>query len=162
MLYLRLFHGRKTLTEDMEDWGEDGPIFEAYEWVHTTYAFHVKIDSPQHEFLDLNIRDDCIYYDGMWYGDWSVMESLSEGYTTITKFDPEKAKLPLTKKKHTPYEIIKQCILRWELGIESRLQGVDELTVEDQNDYYREAYELTQQIEAGWIILEEFRLERIE
>src|SRR5688572_6890459 len=75
MLYLKLFHGRKTLEEDMDDWGKDGPVFGPLSFVHTTYAGVVHLGSPDvpwDTIGDLFIHGACIYYDGMFYGDWSV------------------------------------------------------------------------------------------
>ena len=71
-VYIELFHGRADPLQDMEDWGEPGPVFGPFRFVHTSYATHVKLggdtDSPQ----ELNTLQDMVYYGGVWYGDWSV------------------------------------------------------------------------------------------
>lgn len=76
-LYLRLFHGRKPKDQDLDDWGSDGPIFGPLAYVHTTYAAHIHT-APQHQegedYEDLIIDEDLVYYDGVWYGDWSVFD----------------------------------------------------------------------------------------
>lgn len=63
--------------------------------------------------------------------------------------------------KHTPREIVEECKLRWEVSISNLLDGVEELTAEDQNEIYRELYELGQQIEASQTILDEFDKEGV-
>jgi hypothetical protein len=87
MAYLKLFHGRKK-DEELDDWGENGPIFGPYPYFHTTYATDIKFGD---EFNTLYIVDDMVYYDGMYYGDWSVYSGPT---LETTDFDPEKAKLP--------------------------------------------------------------------
>lgn len=73
MVYLELFHGRKDPHEDMPDWGSQGPVFGPLAWVHTTYAFHIKLGyPPDFPFRDLQIISELVYYDGVYYGDWSV------------------------------------------------------------------------------------------
>jgi hypothetical protein len=92
MVYLKLFHGRSPKDEDLQDWGSEGPIFGPFPYFHTTYATEIKFG----EYNILNIDDDMVYYDGVWYGDWSVYSN-PELYAT-TDFDEEKAKLP--KRNH--------------------------------------------------------------
>ena len=74
-MYIELFHGRTEPSEDMDDWGEPGPIFGPLRFVQGTYACNLKFD-----FLDgdggwLVYVDDCIYYDGKYYGDFSVFNT---------------------------------------------------------------------------------------
>lgn len=103
MVYLELFHGRK-LGEELDDWGTQGPIFKA-DYFHTTYATEIK-------FNDRNVltivsgdsnESQCVYYDGVYYGDWSVFgqgtfkAAQSELKARLATFDPEKAKLPEVK-----------------------------------------------------------------
>lgn len=92
MLYLMLFHGRKPHDQKIDDWGTDGPIFQV-EFVHTTYACEVKINDEHH----LPIDEDMLYYDGVWYGDWSVFnhDQLPPDHAArLVTFDQDKAKLP--------------------------------------------------------------------
>lgn len=75
-LYLELFHGRRSpgrRSPDgaLDDWGAEGPLFGPLTWVHTTYASHVKLGYG-HEMEDLFVVEGCLYYDGMYYGDWSA------------------------------------------------------------------------------------------
>ena len=74
-VYIHLFHGRKDPAEQLEDWGEDGPVLGPFRWVHTTYACDIKLGSPEAKgdaVGSLYVVEDMAYYDGIWYGDWSV------------------------------------------------------------------------------------------
>lgn len=77
-LYLYLFHGREDPEQDMDEWGVNGPHIGPLKWAHTTYGATVEL-----KFADgfetgplpadvLSIKDDLLYYDGMYYGDWSL------------------------------------------------------------------------------------------
>lgn len=96
---LQLFHGRADPDADMEDWGQQGPIF-LVDYVHTTYSIDIKLGIPDPAGDgDLKILDDLVYYDGMYYGDWStfpadVAEKSVEHVHRIVPFDPTKAKPP--------------------------------------------------------------------
>lgn len=67
-VYIHLFHGRRHEEQDMHDWGEDGPVLGPFPYIHTTYASEIKCGDE----LWLRVRGDCVYFDGWWYGDWSV------------------------------------------------------------------------------------------
>lgn len=84
-LYLALFHGRNSRDEQMDDWGFEGPIIGPLEWVHTTYAAHLRLKFTSEEdekryfaealgpdAHDFFIDGDMIAYAGKFYGDWSV------------------------------------------------------------------------------------------
>ena len=96
MLYIRLFHGRVDPGQDMNDWGSDGPVFGPYEFVHVTYAFHVKLGKQDDHCDELFGFEDMIYYDGVYYGDWSVFDerTLNGSKYQITVFKQSKANLP--------------------------------------------------------------------
>ena len=68
--YIELFHGRTDPKEELEDWGRPGPIFGSLQFVHTTYACHIKFnyadESQRHGWL--NVTEDFVYYDGVYYG----------------------------------------------------------------------------------------------
>ena len=74
MLYLRLFHGREDPEQDMDNWGLDGPIFGPYEFVHTTYNSSIKLGKQNGDCDMLLVAGDMLYYDGVYYGDWSVFD----------------------------------------------------------------------------------------
>ncbi len=92
VLYFELFHGRKSKKEKLDDWGSSGPIFGPLEYVHTTYASHIKF-AQNGECCDLFTGDDLIYYDGVWYGDWSV----------FTLDGKDEVQLREIKSRVTPY-----------------------------------------------------------
>ena len=87
-LWLQLYHGRKNPDMEMDDWGESGPYFGPFDWMTSTYnsefrfgkdaAWVVSIGTPVTRVGDKAYRapifiwDDMIYYDGMFYGDWSI------------------------------------------------------------------------------------------
>jgi hypothetical protein len=76
-VYVELFHGRTDPDQDMEDWGDRGPILGPFKFVHTTYAgiIHLgSMDAPGDSVGDLRVDEDMVYYDGVWYGDWSVFD----------------------------------------------------------------------------------------
>ena len=88
-VYLHLFHGRTTATQDMDSWGSEGPTIGPLTYVHTTYGTEVKIRGsrevlenffPHTEIhfhdgygeLAIQLDGDCLPYAGKVYGDWSV------------------------------------------------------------------------------------------
>lgn len=76
MVYLELFHGRNNPNQNLDDWGEEGPVFGPLNWVHTTYRYHIKLGVPGHEGMaELFLFDDMIYYNGVYYGDWSIFST---------------------------------------------------------------------------------------
>jgi len=96
MIYIRLFHGRTDPTQDMDDWGTDGPIFGPYEFAHTTYKSILRLGRPDGTCDELYCYEDMLCYDGVFYGDWTVfgLETLgSEEYMPVA-YDQAKANLP--------------------------------------------------------------------
>ena len=82
-LYLTLYHGRRSPEEDLEDWGLQGPTFGPLEYVHTTYAYHIKLGIPNYKGApSLYVIEDLLYYDGIYYGDWSVFTADEKVKTT--------------------------------------------------------------------------------
>lgn len=96
MVYIRLFHGRTDLDQQMDDWGTDGPVFGPYEFVHTTYGTNLKLGKPDNACSELFTYEDLLYYEGVYYGDWSVFDETTFEKTgfTITPFEQSKADLP--------------------------------------------------------------------
>jgi hypothetical protein len=96
MVYIRLFHGRTDPGKDMDDWGLDGPVFGPFEFVHTTYSLHVKCGKTDGNCFELHCFEDMLYYDGVYYGDWSVFtdDTFVSGKYNLTEFDKSKAQLP--------------------------------------------------------------------
>ena len=97
MLYIRLFHGRTDPEQDMDDWGTDGPVFGPYNYVHTTYSHHLKRGKSDNYSDELYVnQEDLLYYDGVYYGDWSVFDAqvLEKSQFQISVFQQNKANLP--------------------------------------------------------------------
>lgn len=84
MLYIELFHGRKYLDDLQDDWGFEGPVFGPYDYVHTTYANEIKMCREGRPHV-LTVVDDFVYYDGAWFGDWSVFDEASVVSRVITE-----------------------------------------------------------------------------
>jgi hypothetical protein len=101
-VYLYLTHGRTTPDEHLQDWGPDGPVFGPFDWVHTTYAADVRCgEEIGEQGGELHIVENCLYYDGMYYGDWSVsaVEPDEQQKLRLTNtIDEAKAKAPDTVK----------------------------------------------------------------
>lgn len=102
MLYIRLFHGRDNVTEDMDDWGSDGPVFGPYKFAHTTYSTVLKLGRPDGGCDELYIHpEDLLYYDSVYYGDWSVFgeDELKEDDFEVSRFEPKKAEIPELRER---------------------------------------------------------------
>ena len=102
MLYLRLFHGRNDPAQDMDDWGTDGPVFGPYQFAHTTYSSFLRLGRADDGCDELYISEpDMVFYDGVYYGDWSVFSEveLKEDGFELSVYDPEKAKPPKLPKR---------------------------------------------------------------
>jgi len=95
--YLQLFHGRTDPREQLNDWGSEGPVIGPLEYVHTTYATDVKFGFFDKSKSDgwLTIVNGLIYYDGVYYGDWSSFTNLPKELTSrVIEFDQSRAALP--------------------------------------------------------------------
>ena len=108
-LYIELFHGRADPLQDLEDWGEPGPVFGPFRFVHTTYATHIKLGAEADDLQDLNILGDMVYYGGMWYGDWSVFPASTFRDEPALQqrrqaFDAKKAAIPEHLKRRLKHE----------------------------------------------------------
>jgi hypothetical protein len=83
-LYLGLFHGftSEKKRQEADDWGSNGPMIGPLEFVHTTYASHIKFkfvnadDATKYGLENLNHlivnNEDCIVFGRKQYGDWTV------------------------------------------------------------------------------------------
>ena len=96
---LELFHGRSHPDEHLDDWGSQGPVF-LVDYVLVTYLSGIKLGIPEPAGDgDLHFVEDLVFYDGTYYGDWSVFPA---GLTRrepslanrIAPFNPEKAITP--------------------------------------------------------------------
>lgn len=70
MLSIRLFHGRSSPDEVLNDWGSDGPTLGPFTHVSMTYGcINVSTDE---DVFDLMLVDGLVVYDGKFYGDVSI------------------------------------------------------------------------------------------
>ena len=96
---LELFHGRSDPEEHLEDWGSQGPVF-LVDYVHVTYLCEIKLGIPEPAGTgDLHFVEDLVYYDGVYYGDWSVLPAeLAKSEVSlaarIAPFNPTQAVVP--------------------------------------------------------------------
>ena len=82
-MYLKLLHGRRSIPENMADWGADGPWIGPLKWFHCTYLSSIGIgfedggeitsmssggDLPSPMFLSKGL----LYFKGVYYGDWEL------------------------------------------------------------------------------------------
>jgi len=94
VIYVHLFHGRLDPEEILDDWGKDGPTFrvnEKYNSVHVTYATNIKWHTPESDFVHLMYYEDMVFYDGIFYGDWTVTDTAP---SRIVEYEEAKAVLP--------------------------------------------------------------------
>lgn len=96
-LYFRLSHGRISLDQDMDDWGSDGPVFGPLSFVHTTYRDTIHLCFPSGIAHDLYVVEDCLYYDGVYYGDWSAF--ISDKSQRTERYQSSKASKALLPAK---------------------------------------------------------------
>lgn len=92
-LYLHLFHGRKTTDEIMEDWGSDGPTFGPYDYIHHTYATRISMGREGEGTDDLAWDgDSLVFYNGIYYGDFSVFSLADPAEVCADEFVQENAR----------------------------------------------------------------------
>lgn len=94
-LYLGLYHGFKDdeARQAKDDWGDNGPVIGPLQYFHTTYACDFKYgfkDARDAEKYGIpfeghfTINGDCLVFDGMEYGDWTVFQ-IKDGKTAQGK-----------------------------------------------------------------------------
>lgn len=94
---IELFHGRISPDEQLESWGRQGPVF-LVDYVHVTYLCDIKLGIPEPAGDgDLHFVEDLVYYDGVYYGDWSVFSPGildEEQKARVIEYDPARASRP--------------------------------------------------------------------
>lgn len=78
MIYIHLYHGRKAPDQEMNDWGEDGPVIGPFDWFHGTYFSTFNFGTTEHGTIwwlgdNKGFPEGLIYYDGMYYGDFEIV-----------------------------------------------------------------------------------------
>lgn len=69
-MYVRFYHGRKTVEEQLDGWGTEGPVIGPVS-VSWTYG-KLRLDM---EYLVM--REDLIYFQGVYYGDFEILDDNS-------------------------------------------------------------------------------------
>ena len=72
-LFLRLYHGRMSPHEKMQQWGTDGPTFGPLKYVHAAYLSTMQIGFLDGERVSFPIVGDLILWEGVYYGDFEVL-----------------------------------------------------------------------------------------
>ena len=96
MVAIRLFHGRKDPKQNMDDWGDDGPVLGPFTGIHGTYMSHLRGVIEGESEGDFNFIGDMIYYDGIFYGDYVIMDwelAKKEHPREIEEYDPAKSEM---------------------------------------------------------------------
>lgn len=77
-VYLHLYHGRDTSTQDMEENGYDGPYILVDCFAFMYNELKIYIDKQEHI---LKVDDGCIEWEGKYYGCFDVVEAqrITEG-----------------------------------------------------------------------------------
>jgi hypothetical protein len=93
---LHLYHGRKTIDEEMHGMGTEGPVLQL-DGMTMTYGTNERLlftGQDDWEFLDHYLIEggDLFYYDGIYYGDWSVQPLDKDSERVVQKYDPKLAK----------------------------------------------------------------------
>ncbi|HMR82567.1 MAG TPA: hypothetical protein PKE30_05530 [Niabella sp.] len=75
-MYIHFFHGRKTIVEEMNDWGADGPVIEAasVSWTYGTLKLHYE----NWDFIFVNQIEGLIPIGKMYYGDFEILTDRTE------------------------------------------------------------------------------------
>ena len=83
---------------DNDTWWETGLFWGPYKFVHTNYACRVKLGRLDGSCDELIIYEDMLYYDGCYYGDWSVFckKLLNDSKYQASEFEQSKAVLSVS------------------------------------------------------------------
>ena len=93
MLSIKLYHGRKSPDENLNDWGTDGPRLRIGGF-HVTYLSTFRVMLEDKDWYFLKFVDDLLYYDGTLYGDFTINDSDPENIgQAIEWFDPVKGQV---------------------------------------------------------------------
>lgn len=95
MLYIHFFNGRKTVDEQMNDWGEDGPIIETT-FVSWTYG-SLKLHAGEGDFMFLKETEGLVPVGNRYYGDFELLtadDSFLKGKTIVSLHDFQQLNQP--------------------------------------------------------------------
>jgi len=93
MLTIKLFHGRLTTTEELDNWGTDGPLLRIG-GLHVTYLSMFAVILEDKDWYFLKFVNDLLYYDEVLYGDFTISDSDPEAIgQEVEWFDPVKGQV---------------------------------------------------------------------
>jgi len=103
-VYINLYHGRPSTEMDMDDWGPNSVWFECdfltvdYNPLTNGIRLLNVLGGDQEDWL--SYLDDLIYYDGLFYGAFSVHSKLDPHHETRS-FSADAARVPLGHSFYT-------------------------------------------------------------
>lgn len=76
--YIRLFHGRGTPEETLDNWGFEGPLIGpvGISWTYGSIKVH---DPGWDDFCFLPVHEDLVRYQGKFYGDFDIFSADDSG-----------------------------------------------------------------------------------
>ncbi len=86
-VYLNIFHGRNHPSEELDDWGFDGPVVGPLASVGWTYG-NIRLIGEDGRDEPLLVADDLIAFEGKFYGDFAI-----ETAEDVARFKPDKWRL---------------------------------------------------------------------
>jgi hypothetical protein len=84
-VYIELFHGRTPKDKELDDWGSNGPLFGPYTCIQQTYMATIRMIKANGDEDMLWVVDDLVYYNGVYYGDFTIY---SEAYIATQSRKP--------------------------------------------------------------------------
>lgn len=111
-LCLYLYHGRTDMSEDLEDWGTEGPVLGPLDWAVITYMGSIRV-GVNGEDVWLEVREDFVYYDGVYYGYFSI-----EGYGPMRQYQKDRM-IQIDESLTTPPPTETPAVIIVETGVET-------------------------------------------
>lgn len=86
MQYISLFHGRKDPNQDLEGWGEQGPIIGPINisWTYGDIKIH-PANWQDDTFTSLPVVEHMVKLYGMYYGDFEILTAGDDILTEARK-----------------------------------------------------------------------------
>lgn len=154
---LHLFHGRNSPDEQLEDWGFEGPTLRIWGF-HVTYNATFRVYTPDAgDWAELHFDNDCLYYDGKWYGDWSIAArgTASQERRVVVPILYERMTPPPVPPTPAQTKAKIEVLMVEQYGLEpveweDRWSEDDTRTPQEFVDWFGEKYDLDR-IDRGWV-----------
>lgn len=78
---IEFYHGRKDPKQQLDDWGEKGPVVNI-DWFICTYKSHMRIGADGEE-CDIPFFEDLVKIGEDCYGDFSIQEYNENGVSFV-------------------------------------------------------------------------------